>query len=68
MDFIWAILIIAEPSTMNNYSIEPVVNSELYEVEEIRHLYDLFDVSFNDNLLYINDVFLWIKILNNFRL
>lgn len=43
---------------MNNYSIEPVVNSELYEVEEIRHLYDLFDVSFNDNLLYVNDVFL----------
>ncbi|CAH1714505.1 uncharacterized protein LOC114132177 isoform X3 [Aphis gossypii] len=29
---------------MNDYSIEPVVDSELYEVEEIRHLYDLFDV------------------------
>jgi len=41
---------------MNDYSIEPVVDSELYQVEEIRHLYDLFDVSFNDNLLYINDV------------
>jgi len=38
-------------SIMNDYSIEPVVNSELYEVEEIRHLYDLFDVSLNDNLL-----------------
>jgi len=40
-------------SVMNDYSIEPVVDSELYEVEEIRHLYDLFDVSFNDNLLHV---------------
>lgn len=40
-------------SIMNDYSIEPVVDSELYEVEEIRHLYDLFDVSFNDNLFHV---------------
>jgi len=38
---------------MYDYSIEPVVDSELYEVEEIRHLYDLFDVSFNDYLLLV---------------
>jgi len=43
---------------MNDYSIEPVVDSELYEVEEIRHLYDLFDVRFYDILFYINDIFL----------
>jgi len=36
-------------SIMNDYSIQPVIDSELYGVEEIRHLYDLFDVSFSAN-------------------
>lgn len=31
---------------MSLYSFEPVVDSQLYDVEEIRRLYDLFDVSF----------------------
>lgn len=38
---------------MNECSITPVVDSELYEVEEIRRLYDIFDVSFYKSLLYL---------------
>lgn len=37
---------------MNAYTtIEPVIDSELCDVDEIRRLYDLFDVSLNNNLL-----------------
>lgn len=32
---------------MNVFKIETVVGSELWEVDEIRRLYDLFDVSFS---------------------
>jgi len=53
---------------MNDYSIEPVVDSELYEVEEIRHLYDLFDVSFMTIYLILMIYFYEFKICNNFRL
>lgn len=38
---------------MSTYTIEPVVDSQLYTVDEIRRLYDLFDVSLNVNLLLI---------------
>lgn len=33
---------------MSVYFVESVVDTQLQEIEEIRRLYDLFDVSFND--------------------
>lgn len=41
---------------MNEYFVESVIDSQLHEIEEIRRLYDLFDVSFNNYIgfWYIN--------------
>jgi hypothetical protein len=38
-----------------NFSIEPfTIDSELYNIKEIRRLYDLFDVSLINYLLFID--------------
>lgn len=34
--------------------VESVVGSQLSDIEEIRRLYDLFEVSFNENLFLVN--------------
>lgn len=40
-------------NNMSVFSIEPVIDSQLRDIEEIRRLYDLFDVSIIDNLIFV---------------